>query len=143
MTEGTSLQVKLREKPGRGYGFFASSSPGHNFEGVAHRFGIQRFGGGPSVLIGVLDGVSFHAGEEWFLEAGAVGDRISLTVWRPGEPKPPTPQLAFTDTTHRYGQVSLNAYIGVEHAGKTQVWAAFDDVSFTPVLPGSSEPSSR
>ena len=79
----------------------------------------------------------FVAGEEWWMEAGAIGDQISLKVWRPGEPEPNTPQLTVADTTLASGFASVVTNATLAGSGPTNavlIDARFDDIQFLPDL---------
>ncbi|MCO6046645.1 PEP-CTERM sorting domain-containing protein [Aeoliella sp. ICT_H6.2] len=80
-----------------------------------------------------IPGVAVGLGEEWWIEAGAVGDQLSMKVWRDGEPEPTQPQLAFTDATLPVGRFALQTNINFASDTVGPINTTFDDVYFTPV----------
>ena len=74
-----------------------------------------------------------RTGEEWWMEGGAVGDRISMKVWRVGDPEPDLPQLTFLDSTHTHGVFGVDANMAFSSSAEDVVNTTFDDVLFTPV----------
>jgi hypothetical protein len=79
-----------------------------------------------------IPGEKVEIGKEWMLEAGAVGNKMSLKVWRPGEPEPAQPQ--WTRIDNRYSSGLLG--VGANHWAPqppAMVSATFDDVMFRPV----------
>jgi hypothetical protein len=80
-----------------------------------------------------------HLNEDRMLEAGVVGDRITMKWWRAGDPEPAEPQFQWTDPSPLpAGQFGVRIYISprnVEAQGTTPPWrvgARIDDVYFTP-----------
>jgi hypothetical protein len=73
-------------------------------------------------------------GAWYWMEAGALGDTLSLKVWAEGDPEPDTAQLITTDDSFAFGALAVGLY---KYAGDTGLISSqFDDVSFIP------EPSS-
>lgn len=101
--------------------------------------GIGRFDGPsgsfPPTSVAARN-VGFSWGEDWIMEAGAVGDQLSLKAWRVGDPAPAMPQLRGVDATHISGGFGLDA--GVRFGTVSPASVTFDDVFFTPAVP---EPS--
>ena len=78
-----------------------------------------------------LPGVSFDAGDDWIIEGGILEDRLSMKVWRPGDPEPASPQRVFDDPDpFRPGQLGLAAMIDVR-SPPVYIDASFDDIYFT------------
>ncbi len=71
-------------------------------------------------------------GQEYFLEAGAVGADLSLKVWAVGDPEPPLPQLTTVDSTYSVGALALGMYNQSGGGEGGQLSARFDDVTFVP-----------
>ena len=74
------------------------------------------------------------------LEAGAVGDRLTMKWWPVGDSEPTEPQWEWADPSPLpAGVFGAQVYIsadGVAATGTTPPWrigATFDDVYFTPV----------
>jgi hypothetical protein len=73
-------------------------------------------------------------GQWYWMEAGALGNALSLKVWAEGDPEPLTAQLTVTDGSFAAGALAVGMY---KFAGDSGVISSqFDDVSFVP------EPSS-
>ncbi|MFC1759389.1 PEP-CTERM sorting domain-containing protein, partial [Planctomycetota bacterium] len=101
-----------------------------------HDFTIQRFEnsvGGPQVSLDVAQ-FSFLLEEDWMIEAGAVGDELSLKVWRPDDPEPEFPQLTMTDSTYTHGVIGVEANVDVSSDRGQRVGAFFDDLSFRTTI---------
>jgi hypothetical protein len=128
--EGTVAWVSMRALT-ESYIFVASSE--------TSSFGIQREG---DVLrtIGVPDVPPLVVGEQWYMEAGTVGDLLTLRVWPVTGPEPAGPQLAIRETAYSAGGFGLGANISHLHGGRQIVNATFDDLYFTPI-PEPSTPS--
>lgn len=78
-----------------------------------------------------------RVGEDWWIEGGAVGDKISMKVWRVGEPEPDLPQLTLIDSTHAQGVFGVDANMEFGSTVEGVVNSTFDDILFRPVsLPG-------
>jgi type II secretory pathway pseudopilin PulG len=82
--------------------------------------------------------VGLSRGEDWVIEAFAVGDLITAKMWRVGEPIPDEPQVRRLDAKYPTGQFGVVSFIGTNWNEPAQVDAFFDDIYFTPV----PEPSS-
>ena len=80
----------------------------------------------------------FRAGEDWVIEAGAVGDQLSMKMWRLGDDEPSEPQWTYTDPTplppERLGVAAFHWAIEQTPAGRVDV--TFDDIYFHPPVPG-------
>lgn len=109
-----------------GYGFYGDA----DYQG----FGITRCDGFPTCpILDQLDPQEFpfRVNEDWNIEAGAVGDVLSLKVWRKGEPEPDKPQLTVIDDTYSKGGMG----VGVVHMSSlTRISGTFDDLYFTHAL---------
>ncbi|MCK4341042.1 MAG: hypothetical protein KAY37_04885 [Phycisphaerae bacterium] len=114
-----------------GYVFVADLAGGMGF----YIMRTDGWAGGEHIL-GQLDPgeYPFALGEDWIMEGGAVGSRLSLKVWRVGGPEPDAPQLVVADDTYNDGQFSViaSSYWSTE----CHVCGAFDDIYFTPARPG-------
>ena len=86
------LTMRVNPEDFSGYYFAASS---FLIPRVLYRKNIG--GGAVSVLADV--GACSSSFEDWTVEAGVVGDQLSMKVWRDGSPEPTTPQLLATDPT--------------------------------------------
>ena len=75
----------------------------------AGRFDIVRFNNdGPGTRLAEVN-LGFREGEDWMMEAGAVGNQLSLKAWRVGEPEPLLPQLTAVDSTFQSGTFGVAA----------------------------------
>jgi hypothetical protein len=79
-----------------------------------------------------VNGEMIEFGEEWIIEAGAVGDQLSMKVWKPGQPEPDLPQWTTTDGSYETGTFGLGANHWDEQPPAI-VSATFDDVYFRAV----------
>jgi hypothetical protein len=69
-------------------------------------------------------------GNWYWMEAGTVGDQLSLKVWAVGEPEPGVPQVTAVDTDITAGALAVGLYKFGNETGT--ISAAFDDISFVP-----------
>ena len=81
--------------------------------------------------------MEFTVGEDWIFEAGAVGNQLSLKVWRDGDPEPAVPQLNATDSAFSSGIFGLGTAAATAAPEPGIVSATFDDVFFTVPEPAS------
>ena len=79
----------------------------------------------------------FSVGEDWWIEAGGVGDQLSMKVWPVGDPEPESPQLTFTDSTFSTGQLGVEAnivvFLDLPFQNPARVNSTFDDIEFRAV----------
>jgi protocatechuate 3,4-dioxygenase beta subunit len=129
-TEGTLASLSLRtsgslETGIDAYLFSATTAHGGSFF-------FQKVVGSRSVQGRSLPpSLSFGVNEDWNIEAGAVGDELSMKVWRVGDPEPEEPQLKFTDRSFRAGEFGVESNIHENpYPGPARVSATFDDVHF-------------
>src|SRR3990172_5161733 len=124
-TEGTSFFLILRKTGGSGYAFGGATNRNTFYISRvddAVNIPLQELGPPPSPIT---------AGEDWIVEAGAVGSQLSLKVWRDGEMVPTAPQLAVIDPTYSSGMFVVSARKDWAFQGTVQVSATFDDIVFT------------
>ncbi len=144
-TPGTTLGLGLRvdDEAGTDYGFYGSTGFG--------TFYIERFDPSlpsPQTILAMADTAlfPFALGEDWNLEAGAVGNRLTLKAWRVGQPEPVNPLLTVLDSA--FGQpgptnlCAISFFDGAVVSGPVQVSATFDNITFTAVSASAPEPSS-
>ncbi len=122
-----ALGMRFDTEAGRGYGFVADPSFGG--------FAILRCDGFPDCpILDTLDPEQFpfRLNEDWIIEAGAVGDELSLKVWRKDDPEPDDPQLTVVDATYSEGALA----VGVVHMPgvESRLSGTFDDIYFTHAL---------
>ena len=80
-----------------------------------------------------VPGVMMSVGEEWWMEGGAVGDQISMKVWRVGEPEPESPQLTLIDSSHTNGVLGVDANMAFSSSVEGVVNTTFDDIYFKAI----------
>lgn len=112
--------------------------------GSLSEFQIARFiDGGGTTLLGQMnkaDDPRFSVGDNWIIEAGAVNDRLSMKVWREGDPEPAEPQLVVFDDLLLSGQIALGSSVSpAQLAQPTRVDVTYDNVFFRAV----PEPATR
>ena len=69
-------------------------------------------------------------GQWYWMEAGAVGNTLTLKVWAEGTTEPVLPQLTTTDDAFTLGALTVGLYKFASSSGT--ISAQFDDVSFVP-----------
>lgn len=106
--------------------FRAFRSSGANEQGVAS-----------AVTLGIVDEPTFTAGQEYEMEVGAVGNRITMKVWAANEEEPELPQLVAFDDAIAEGVIGLVAATSpAALAEPTPVDVLFDDLTFLPSVVG-------
>ena len=106
--------------------FRAYRSNGANVEGEAD-----------STTLGVIDTLAFSPGQEYEMEVGAVGNRITMKVWPANEEEPELPQLVAFDDAIAEGVIGLVAATSPPGlAEPTPVDILFDDLTFLPSVVG-------
>lgn len=75
---------------------------------TADNLQLYQFGPTGSETIGSFNGHGFDiTGEDVLLQLDAIGDRLKVWAWRPGDIMPADPQIDVVDTTHASGTVSV------------------------------------
>lgn len=110
----------------------------YDFAAGNGNFGIQLFVDGTGARLATLPDVEFNQGEDWWMEASAIGDELSMKVWKDGAIEPELPQLTITDSTLTEGGFGLGVGLGVNDSQPAIVNATFDDVSFVVPEPGAN-----
>ncbi len=140
-SHGTTLGFLLRdyEQNESDYGFFGSTSFGTFY---IERFELAAHPEAPQTILAMADPgqYPFVAGQTYTIEASVVGNRITMTAWRVGEPRPSQPTLSVTDKLLKAGpgnRLSVLVFFDpapLMDAGVTQVQVGgtFDDITFTP-----------
>ena len=83
--------------------------------------------------LGGRENVGFTRGEDWIMEAGAVGDMLSVKIWPAEGPEPDRPQLEIRDSANPTGQFGAWSFVGSNWQVPDYANAFFDDIYFTPV----------
>ena len=138
-TEGSTAALFLRMSGG-----LQSHMDGYLFFGTTAANGNQGQGG---LLINRIENTDtaeawfldsdFASGDDWYLEAGAVEDRITLKAWAAGAPEPDAPQIVVFDPLFDEGSLGVLTNIHLRpFGGPAVVNATFDDIYFT--FPGQT-----
>lgn len=121
----TNVLIAMRAQPGPtgGSGFMFSLN---NYE---NRLYISFYTpSGSANLVSVPFAIAAQA--DYLVEAGCLGNRLTLKAWQAGTPEPATPQLVTRNNMFVDGAIAVGLYsqpsIGGMLAGQ------FDDVTFTP-----------
>ncbi len=132
-TTGTVASLALRTSGSLETGFNTYLFQGRTFPTPS--FAWNKILGNEIVEVRDLDAtINFRQGEDWNIEAGVVGDQLSMKVWYDDDPEPDSPQLVFTDSSFTSGTfgVETNNWVGDVRIEKpTIVSADFDDIYFT------------
>ena len=67
----------------------------------------------------------------WWLQAGTVGDQLTLKFWQDGDPEPLRPQISVTDNTAESGSFFIGAGRFSEDNLPARTSALFDNIQFT------------
>ena len=80
----------------------------------------------------------FRSGEDWMLEAGEVGDLLSIKAWKVGEPEPSKPQWTYRDPSPLpSGPLAIVTWHWhFEDTPAGTVDGTYDDIYFHPPVPG-------
>ena len=115
--------MRLDPTLGNYYSFFAIPD-GAGTIGISRVTGLVNSDDLTSMTFGITPG-------EWYwMEAGAIGDALTLKVWADGDPEPATPQLSITDNSFSTGALAVGMY---KFSGDIGVISSqFDDVSYVP-----------
>ena len=113
-------------------GSLATGFDGFAFVALAGKgFGYNRIRGSQLIRDRFIPGISFDPGEDWWMEGGAIGDQITMKVWKDGDPEPEEPQLSLRDSTYSEGWFALDANMNFGSQTPGFPDATFDDVQFT------------
>ncbi len=102
--------------------------------GSVGKFSISRFEGGVMTRVEVFDEPTFAIGEDWWMEGSAIGNQISLKVWKDGTAEPDDVQFSWTDDSLSAGGVGLGAVVWNNNVNDPTILnATFDDFSYQVV----------
>ena len=113
--EGTLFYLILRRSGGNGYAFGGATDQNSFFISRvddAVNIPLQELNPPPTPVI---------PGEDWIVEAGAIGSQLSLKVWRDGDAIPDAPQLTVIDPTYGGGTFLVGARRDTAFQGMSQV----------------------
>lgn len=117
-----------------GFRINEDANGGYLFLGGMKSFEFQRIEESrPTSVLDVGLGLKMDIGEEWWIEAGGLGDKLSMKVWRVGTPEPALPQLTVIDSTFATGRVGVEANLDPKYLETTRVNATFDEITFKPL----------
>jgi hypothetical protein len=124
---GTSTIIRGNPVTFSAYVFYASAASGE--------FGIARYENGSEVRNEIVPNLTYGLGESWNLVGTAIGNQLSLTAWKVGDPEPLTPQLTITDNVFAAGAVGLGAGLvsGATWGEGISIDVTRDDFSFSPL----------
>ena len=71
-------------------------------------------------------------GNEYIMEATAVGPHLSLKAWAVGDEEPDQPQVSVIDHTLTSGKIGLASYNCPTDGGGDVLSTSWDDITFTP-----------
>lgn len=127
----TDSQVSvLFRVAGAASGYTATAS------GAIDEFGLSKFEDGVMTRVEFTDSMEFQDDEEWWMEASAIGDQITLRAWPDGEDRPDEPTLSWTDDSFAGGFIAMNGIVWRNNVdGPTTLDVTFDDISITGVTP--------
>ncbi|MCA9263882.1 MAG: hypothetical protein KDA60_08520, partial [Planctomycetales bacterium] len=119
--------VFLRSSPTleTGYAFIGDPDTGEFYV-----YRSDDYSEGPFIGFNIYGDSPYTVGIDWMLEAGAVGDVLSLKVWAANEVEPATPTWALRDSTYSSGLFGLAAVHGGDRPPQ-RISAVIDDVYFT------------
>jgi protocatechuate 3,4-dioxygenase beta subunit len=126
---GSAVGLALRNSPGNGYVFWGTTAN----NGILGNggFRINKNVNGRDVQSRQVPGnFPFSVNEDWYIEAGAVGDQLSMKVWRVGDPEPESPQLTWQDGTFSAGYFLVGAWKHGILAQPARISASIDDIYF-------------
>jgi hypothetical protein len=110
------------------YLFYGSTGPNPGFF-----FNRIEMGDGIVEVRQLDPNLTFGVDEDWYIEAGGVGDQLSMKVWRVGDPEPDSPQLMFTDSNFSTGTFAIQTNVDQSFPDPARISATFDDIYFTPI----------
>ena len=104
------------------YDFFANNS--------IDVIGIGRITNAQTVDL-VAAPFELATGQDYIVEATAVGPQLSIKIWKTGDDEPAEPQLFVMDDAFTSGELGLVSYYCAGDSGDIMS-TSFDDVTFTP-----------
>lgn len=107
---------------------------GYLFVGGRNSFAFHRIEESqPTSILRVGSGTKMDVGEEWWIEAGGLGDKMSMKVWLAGTPEPAFPQLTVVDSRFATGRIGVEAHVAPDPAVDSRINATFDEITFKPL----------
>ena len=132
-----ALEMRLDLATGTAYvltGYTRPPSSNPDLEGTLN---LSKFVGGVQTILW-SSGLEYLVGEEWNLELGTVGNRISAKVWKEGDPVPTMPQYDEIDPDPiMSGQFSISSDWGLGLDSPGGADSTFDDIVFIVPEPAS------
>ncbi len=119
------------------FGFTQPPTAPPGFDGV---FLLSKFVDGVETVIWNSgdDGIEYLVGEEWNIEFGTVGRKISAKVWKEGDLEPLSPQFVMVDDSPiTGGQISISSDRTTANTTDARGDGTFDDIYFIVPEPGS------
>jgi hypothetical protein len=103
---------------------------------------IERISNGGAAQVGRANSIRFDPGQDWIVEVGAVGPRLSFKAWEADEDEPQSPQVIIRDTMFTGGRFGLGIFqagTSAQDFGRNQPFGVrYDNVMFRPAAMWSS-----
>jgi hypothetical protein len=137
VNSNTALEMRLDLSTGTGYVLFAFTSPPNSMPDLDGTFLMSKVVNG--VETNIWDsGIEYLPGEDWNVELGAIGSRITAKVWQVGDLEPTTPQFDWIDPDPiTGGQIAISADKALGNTVPARADGTFDDVVFIVPEPAS------
>lgn len=129
----TSVFMRANLTTGTGYDLFGFTKPPASMPELDGMFILSKFVYGEETNVW-LSGIEYLPGEEWNVEIGTVGARITAKVWRVGDAEPSAPQFDWIDPDPISG--GMIAIASDKSSGNTILArgdATFDNIVFDAV----------
>ena len=136
----TAIEMRLDLSTVNGYVLFGFTQPPTSLPQYDGVFLMSKFVNGVETNIwnSGNDGIEYLVGEDWNVEFGTVGNKISAKVWKDGDSEPSSPQfLMIDDTPITGGQISISSDRTTSNTTDARGDGTFDDIYFIVPEPGS------
>lgn len=129
----TSVFMRADLQNATAYLLFGFTRPPASMPELAGTFLMSKFAAGVETNIW-QSGIEYLPGEDWNMEIGAVGARITAKVWRVGESAPVKPQFDWVDPDPiASGMVGISSDKTSGNTIYARGDATFDDIVFQPI----------
>ena len=115
------------------FGFTRPPSSPPDFDGA---FLLNRFKFGAEEVLwnSANDGIEYLPGEDWNIELGVVGARVTGKVWRFGSAEPAEPQFTWIDPAPlSAGQIAISSDKTIGNTLPARADGTWDDIVFTQI----------
>jgi hypothetical protein len=129
----TSVAIRTDLSTATGYLLFGFTKSPASMPELDGTFLMSKFVNG--VETGIWQsGIEYLPGEDWIVEIGAVGARITGKVWRAGDLEPSAPQFNWVDPDPiTSGMIAISSDKTIGNTIPTHGDSTFDDMVFNPV----------